>query len=273
MQQQLEQYGQEYFQPQLPLSQNFQQPYFNVDGGGQQQQHQQQQQQQHQQQQLPRKRKASFESSDSESSTSSQQSTLDSLAAVAATAVRSLPPPSRSSSSSSSSSIPSSTSSTTSKRGRSKPPPSLHPQKRIQWTAEEDLSLSTLILRHGPIWTLIERHLVGGRRSNKQCHDRWQSIDPKYERGEWTVIEKQSLLYLVEKYGVGRWRVICQELERVPPEGKPRNAKQCRMQWYNHQEDKNQKRVKREGVKAAKKRLEQEEEGDDDDDEDYEEEY
>jgi hypothetical protein len=253
--QQQQQHEQEYFrqefQSQLPLSQNFQQPHINakaafpstVEGG-------QCQRQQQQPQRRLGKRKVSLEDEDSEDS---QQSTLDNLAAAAATAVRSRAPPSSSTSPSF-------------KCSRPKDTPT-YPQKRIQWTSEEDASLSALITKHGTIWTIIERELVMGRRSNKQCHDRWQSIDPKYERGEWSEVEKASLLELVEKYGIGRWSIICGELE-VPDvnaggSGKKRNSKQCRMQWYNHQENKNNKRSRREGVKAAKKRLVKEEEDSD----------
>jgi hypothetical protein len=251
-QHQQQQYEQDYFQlqfqSQLPLSQNFHQPHLNgeaaavtsaVEGG--------------QQQQQPlsrlRKRKASPESK--EASVPSKRSTLDNLAAAALIAVRS--------------SAPRSSSRTTSSSPKSSSPKSIPPpiQKRVRWTPEEDASLSALLTQHGGSWTLVASKIVMGRRFNKQCHDRWQTIDPKYERGEWSEVEKTSLVELAEKYGIGKWHIICEELEVPSPEaggsGKPRNAKQCRMQWFNHQEGRNNKRDRKGGEKADKKRLEEEE--------------
>jgi hypothetical protein len=51
--------------------------------------------------------------------------------------------------------------------------PSLH---KARWTLEEDRNLTSLVLEHGTSWSLISTLLDAGRRSNKQCSNRWALV-------------------------------------------------------------------------------------------------
>jgi hypothetical protein len=53
-----------------------------------------------------------------------------------------------------------------------------------RFSVVEDASLTKLVEEHGAsAWTLIASKLEGGKRNDKQCRDRWKSIDPSLTTG------------------------------------------------------------------------------------------
>ncbi|XP_077956210.1 uncharacterized protein LOC120816369 isoform X2 [Gasterosteus aculeatus] len=96
------------------------------------------------------------------------------------------------------------------------------------WTNEEDDTLHRLVQEFGSnSWSSVSLH-VKGQRSDVECQRRWQHIkNPELVKGPWTHDEDESVLKLVQKYGVKRWSLIAKHLHT-------RNGKQCRERWHNH---------------------------------------
>ena len=84
--------------------------------------------------------------------------------------------------------------------------PSISKEK---WSAEEDESLRVLFEEHGKgKWTVIASKLVGGGRNNKQCSSHWITIDPSKSKEKWSAEEDESLMSLVQEYGLPAWTMI-----------------------------------------------------------------
>jgi hypothetical protein len=95
-----------------------------------------------------------------------------------------------------------------------------------KFTAAEDASLTKLVAEHGAsAWTLIASKLEGGRRSDRQCSNRWLVIDPSITTGKFSSVEDASWTKLVAEHGK-QWMLIASKLE-----GGKRNDEQCRKRW------------------------------------------
>jgi len=110
------------------------------------------------------------------------------------------------------------------------PPSSKPPTPRGskgKWMQDEDELLREAVIRHsGRNWKKISEIMVG--RTDVQCLHRWQKVlRPGLVKGPWTAEEDQSVLDLVEQYGIKSWSFIARQL-------KGRLGKQCRERWHNH---------------------------------------
>lgn len=108
--------------------------------------------------------------------------------------------------------------------------------KKGEWSAAEDASLVKLVKMHGTEgqWNgKIQRDLLGGNRTGKQCKQRWEcKLDPNLASGDWSAEEDASLITLVgEKRALGAitlsvWAAIAREKA-----GGARTNKQCKRRW------------------------------------------
>ena len=102
---------------------------------------------------------------------------------------------------------------------------SLAPQvRRGRWTPEEDAALSSAVEDMGVgSWKQISVRVPG--RTDIQCRERWVNVlDTSIRKGVFTKEEDQAILRAVERYGLGRWSQVAQE---VPG----RTDNQC---WRRH---------------------------------------
>jgi hypothetical protein len=107
--------------------------------------------------------------------------------------------------------------------------------KKGGWSKEEDESLIALVAKYGAKekWNSdIQRELVGGNRTGKQCKARWEfALDPAVASGEWTEEEDASLVELVrdrkgEPITLSGWAAIANAKA-----GGKRTNKQCKRRW------------------------------------------
>eukprot|EP01022_Parablepharisma_sp_SALTPOND_P024986 TRINITY_DN566_c0_g1_i1.p3 TRINITY_DN566_c0_g1~~TRINITY_DN566_c0_g1_i1.p3 ORF type:complete len:429 (-),score=47.19 TRINITY_DN566_c0_g1_i1:7687-8973(-) len=83
-------------------------------------------------------------------------------------------------------------------------------EERIDWTAEQDSHLRTLVNTHGPHnWVLIAEHMnvqfPDKHKSSKQCRERWcNKLDPVINHAPWTKQEEAMLILSHMKYK-NRW--------------------------------------------------------------------
>jgi hypothetical protein len=94
-----------------------------------------------------------------------------------------------------------------------------------KFSAKEDASLLKLVAEHGTSWNVVASKLVGSRRSSQQCYNRFRSIDPSLEKGDWSKKEDASLKELVGINGKA-WTMIARRLVE-----RRRNAEQCFQRW------------------------------------------
>jgi hypothetical protein len=98
-------------------------------------------------------------------------------------------------------------------------------QSVVRWTADEDVSLIKLVHEHDKQWTLIASKLEGGRRNDRQCFNRWKTIDPSITKGSFSATEDAILTTLVHEHGK-QWTLIASKLE-----GGRRSDQQCKKRW------------------------------------------
>eukprot|EP00079_Xenopus_tropicalis_P029440 XP_012824831.1 PREDICTED: snRNA-activating protein complex subunit 4 isoform X1 [Xenopus tropicalis] len=96
--------------------------------------------------------------------------------------------------------------------------------KKGHWTKSEDELLLKAIGKHGAKnWYKIQYEVPG--RSDVQCRERYiKGLDEDVKKGKWSPEEKQKLLDLTEKYGVGHWAKVAKELTH-------RTGSQCLSKW------------------------------------------
>ena len=71
---------------------------------------------------------------------------------------------------------------------------------RHTWSEEENDLLKRVVQKYGTYdWTLVETEVPG--RSAKQCHDRWNIINPHIKKGKWSDEEDQIILKSFEILG------------------------------------------------------------------------
>lgn len=85
------------------------------------------------------------------------------------------------------------------------------------WHAGEDARLAELVSEHGKkSWTLVAKHLGGGR-NGKQCRERWHNhLDPDVKKGMWSVAEDEILRENHHKFG-NRWARIAEVTDSLSP--------------------------------------------------------
>ncbi|KAM4662649.1 snRNA-activating protein complex subunit 4 isoform 2-T2 [Discoglossus pictus] len=96
--------------------------------------------------------------------------------------------------------------------------------KKGYWSKSEDELLLKAISKHGERnWYKIRLEVPG--RTDMQCRERYiKGLHADLKKGKWSTEEKQKLVDLVEKYGVGRWTKIASELTH-------RTGSQCLSKW------------------------------------------
>jgi hypothetical protein len=96
---------------------------------------------------------------------------------------------------------------------------------KVAWTSDEDECLTRLVDEHGKAWALIASKLEGGgKRSDRQCLNRYKVLDPTLNKGKFSVEEDASLTRLVEENGPS-WALIALKL------GGKRSDRQCWGRW------------------------------------------
>ena len=71
---------------------------------------------------------------------------------------------------------------------------------RHTWNEEENDLLKRVIQKYGTNnWTLVAAEIRG--RSAKQCHDRWNIINPNMKKGKWSEEEDHIILKSFEILG------------------------------------------------------------------------
>ncbi|CAJ0936450.1 unnamed protein product, partial [Ranitomeya imitator] len=99
--------------------------------------------------------------------------------------------------------------------------------KKGYWNREEDKLLLKAVEKYGAKdWYKIQLEVPG--RSDSQCRERYvKALRKDVKKGHWSEEEKQKLLELIEKYGVGHWSKISKELHTQ------RTGAQCLSKWKN----------------------------------------
>ncbi|KAM7144238.1 snRNA-activating protein complex subunit 4 isoform 2-T3 [Macrochelys suwanniensis] len=92
------------------------------------------------------------------------------------------------------------------------------------WTPKEDAKLLAAVAKYGERdWYKIRTEVPG--RSDAQCRDRYlNALHHDVKKGRWSLEEKENLIELVEKHGVGHWTKIASELPH-------RTGSQCLSKW------------------------------------------
>uniref|UniRef100_A0A452GIP9 snRNA-activating protein complex subunit 4 n=1 Tax=Gopherus agassizii TaxID=38772 RepID=A0A452GIP9_9SAUR len=96
--------------------------------------------------------------------------------------------------------------------------------KKGFWTPEEDAKLLAAVAKYGERdWYKIRTEVPG--RSDAQCRDRYlNALHHDVKKGRWSLEEKEKLIELVDKHGVGHWTKIASELPH-------RTGSQCLSKW------------------------------------------
>ncbi|GFY61945.1 transcription factor MYB3R-2 [Trichonephila inaurata madagascariensis] len=83
--------------------------------------------------------------------------------------------------------------------------------KRSPWTKEEDAMLLACFSKFGPHWCKMREFFPG--RNTYTLRERYVNIlDPKLKCAQWTKIEDEKLISLIEEYGFGKWSKISKEM-------------------------------------------------------------
>ncbi|XP_018419565.1 PREDICTED: snRNA-activating protein complex subunit 4 [Nanorana parkeri] len=92
------------------------------------------------------------------------------------------------------------------------------------WSKEEDEMLLKAVAKHGEKdWYKIRFEVPG--RSDVQCRERYlKGLHKDVKKGKWSLEEKEKLLELTSKYGVGHWAQVSKELPH-------RTGSQCLSKW------------------------------------------
>ncbi|NWW06599.1 SNPC4 protein, partial [Oreocharis arfaki] len=96
--------------------------------------------------------------------------------------------------------------------------------KKGPWTPEEDAMLMAAVKKYGEKdWYKIRTEVPG--RSDAQCRDRYlKALHWDVKKGKWSLEEKEQLIELVQKHGLGHWSKIASELPH-------RTGSQCLSKW------------------------------------------
>ncbi|NXY08789.1 SNPC4 protein, partial [Pteruthius melanotis] len=96
--------------------------------------------------------------------------------------------------------------------------------KKGPWTAEEDAMLMAAVKKYGAKdWYKIRTEVPG--RSDAQCRERYlKALHWDVKKGRWSLEEKEQLIELVQKHGLGHWSKIASELPH-------RTGSQCLSKW------------------------------------------
>lgn len=74
-----------------------------------------------------------------------------------------------------------------------------------RFTAEEDITILSLVEKHGKDWVVIAREMGT---TERQCRERYRDyLDPSNNRGEWTAEEDLLLANLFTEFGP-KWRLM-----------------------------------------------------------------
>ncbi|XP_073397135.1 snRNA-activating protein complex subunit 4 isoform X2 [Dendrobates tinctorius] len=97
--------------------------------------------------------------------------------------------------------------------------------KKGYWNREEDKLLLKAVEKYGAKdWYKIQLEVPG--RSDTQCRERYvKTLRKDVKKGHWSEEEKQKLIELIEKYGVGHWSKVSKELHTN------RTGAQCLSKW------------------------------------------
>ncbi|KAM4020859.1 snRNA-activating protein complex subunit 4 isoform 2-T4 [Anomaloglossus baeobatrachus] len=98
--------------------------------------------------------------------------------------------------------------------------------RRGHWNKAEDKLLLKAVEKYGAKdWYKIQLDVPG--RSDVQCRERYvKGLCKDVKKGHWSEEEKQKLIELTEKYGVGHWSKVSKELTH-------RTGSQCLSKWKN----------------------------------------
>ncbi|XP_053329175.1 snRNA-activating protein complex subunit 4 [Spea bombifrons] len=96
--------------------------------------------------------------------------------------------------------------------------------KKGSWTKSEDELLLKAVAKYGAKdWYKIREEVPG--RSDVQCRERYvKGLHRDLKKGKWSVEEKEKLMELIEKHGVGNWAKVASELTH-------RSGSQCLSKW------------------------------------------
>ncbi|KAM8934315.1 snRNA-activating protein complex subunit 4 [Pelodytes ibericus] len=96
--------------------------------------------------------------------------------------------------------------------------------KKGFWTPSEDELLLKAVAKYGEKdWYKIQNEVP--RRSDVQCRERYmKGLHTDLKKGKWSSDEKQMLMKLVEKHGVGHWSKVSSEIPH-------RSGSQCLSKW------------------------------------------
>nr|XP_046242391.1 snRNA-activating protein complex subunit 4 isoform X2 [Scatophagus argus]XP_046242392.1 snRNA-activating protein complex subunit 4 isoform X2 [Scatophagus argus] len=151
--------------------------------------------------------------------------------------------------------------------------------KKGPWTQEEDQLLLRAVSRYGEKdWWKIRLEVPG--RHDSACRDRYYDcLKADTKRGPFDKQEKELLLKLVEKHGVGRWAKIAAEiphrndaqclrewrrLSRPPPSQKDPEAKKVSCRGAKKKVTPAKKTIRRRQVKVKEEEISEEEEEEED---------
>ncbi|KAM5145478.1 snRNA-activating protein complex subunit 4 [Mantella aurantiaca] len=97
-------------------------------------------------------------------------------------------------------------------------------KKRGHWSKEEDEMLLKAVAKHGEKdWYKIRKEVPG--RNDIQCRERYlKALHKDVKKGKWSEEEKDKLLELTVKYGIGHWAKVSRELPH-------RTSSQCLSKW------------------------------------------
>ncbi|XP_072287628.1 snRNA-activating protein complex subunit 4 [Pyxicephalus adspersus] len=96
--------------------------------------------------------------------------------------------------------------------------------KKGAWSKEEDEMLLKAVAKYGEKdWYKIRSEVPG--RNDVQCRERYlKGLHKDVKKGKWSQEEKDKLVALTEKYGVGHWAQVSKELPH-------RTGSQCLSKW------------------------------------------
>ena len=79
-------------------------------------------------------------------------------------------------------------------------------QARNTWISDENYLLKLAVGKYGTSnWALVASEVPG--RNAKQCHDRWNVINPNIKKGKWSEEEDQTILKSFEIFGK-QWKNV-----------------------------------------------------------------
>ncbi|XP_063791885.1 snRNA-activating protein complex subunit 4 [Pseudophryne corroboree] len=119
------------------------------------------------------------------------------------------------------------------------------------WSKTEDEMLLKAVAKHGEKeWYKIRLEVPG--RSDIQCRERYyKGLHKDVKKGKWSEEEREKLIALTEKYGVGHWTKISKELTQ-------RNGAQCLSKWKHLRGYYKRKRQEQKHVRIQPKKMKEE---------------